>query len=526
MAQSERVENQKIIRTKPTANDISEWLQQKAIAKGGGIFRPSSSKWRPDPTTYSANIAEAKKAVSEFYQPWLIVALVFRAKEISARALCRLSGTLKLCADNNLNILDIKDVILVHQKLDRTQHSILRSFLKYWVNLELDVSPSSDVVDSHYQLKPKSRSRCPVESMDPEKGPYTELEVKSLFDWVNDSFSHGNMDITSFILLRMLILTGSRRRQIQQLVFGDILLDGREYYINMPKAKSKSVEFRGDFQRIVIPDDDLRILLSYKRHTIEYLEEKRPGFDWNRVVDNIPLFRVTRGEYSLLGANETDLVSLSNSPNVNFHMSDASMKGCLLRLNKSADIPISERTGKRIHLSSHRFRYTLGTDMAREGYTAHAIARALSHTNIRSVGRYIKTSPEMGKRLSEKMKSELSLVVNAFQGVIIPAPSEMERQEKRDKVIRGGAKEIATCGSMQGCHLDAPVACYTCSKFQPWIDAPHEEVLKRLEDRQRKASEGAFGNNSYISFERPILAVKQVIDSIKDIKRREKKGAL
>jgi hypothetical protein len=30
------------------------------------------------------------------------------------------------------------------------------------------------------------------------------------------------------------------------------------------------------------------------------------------------------------------------------------------------------------------------------------------------------------------------------------------------------------------------VACYTCFKFEPWLDAPHEKVLQRLNDERKR----------------------------------------
>ena len=63
--------------------------------------------------------------------------------------------------------------------------------------------------------------------------------------------------------------------------------------------------------------------------------------------------------------------------------------------------------------------------------------------------------------------------------------------------------------------MDAPTACYTCSKFQPWVEADHEEVLQHLEERQRRAGPDT---EKAISFDRSILAVMQVIDQVNKIK--------
>lgn len=39
---------------------------------------------------------------------------------------------------------------------------------------------------------------------------------------------------------------------------------------------------------------------------------------------------------------------------------------------------------------------------------------------------------------------------------------------------------MATCGQYGFCGANAPIPCYTCNHFQPWLDGPHEEVLADL----------------------------------------------
>ena len=53
-----------MILTSPNNKNIKMWLDQEMVAAGGGVFTPSDDFWRPDPTTQSANVAEAKHAVN------------------------------------------------------------------------------------------------------------------------------------------------------------------------------------------------------------------------------------------------------------------------------------------------------------------------------------------------------------------------------------------------------------------------------------------------------------------------------
>ncbi len=509
-----------MILTKPTKSDIERWLDQAMIAKGGGVFVPSNDRWRPDPTTYSANVVAAKKSVPDECQLWLVAAIAFRAKEVSARSLNGLVGALKYCGDKNLNILDVSNVVTIQKGLSRSQFSMIRSFLKFWADLELDVAPDTGLIAVLYEQKSKRRSGCPVESVDPVKGPFTVHELKGIFDWVNDAYAGKKILFSAFVLIRLLIATGARRRQIQQLVFGDIISDGQKAVINMPKAKEREFEYRKNFQRFYLSNDLRDVLASYKNYTLERLKNEQPTVCWDKAIKNVPILRaIGRTWDKAVILDDPNLYELENYPQERFHMSDPSMKGLLNRIEKMSGFPISERTLKTISISSHRFRYTLGSDMARENYGSHAIAAALGHNGIRSVGRYIKTSPQMGKRLDSKMKTELALVVNAFQGEIIPKPDDNTKESTVAKTIYGGSGAIATCGSGYSCHLDAPFSCYTCSKFQPWVEGPHEEVLTRLETRRdRVVLEG--GDSAVVtSFDRPILAVAQVIEKIRNIKK-------
>ncbi|MFS8980195.1 hypothetical protein PO002_38055 [Cupriavidus necator] len=39
---------------------------------------------------------------------------------------------------------------------------------------------------------------------------------------------------------------------------------------------------------------------------------------------------------------------------------------------------------------------------------------------------------------------------------------------------------VGGCGKFDFCGLAAPLACYTCSYFHPWLDNIHETLLERL----------------------------------------------
>lgn len=511
-----------MILTSPTGSNIEIWLSQETIAKGGGSFIPADDIWKPDSTANSSNIAAAKYAVQEPMRPWLTAALVYYAKERSARTLKSITYVLSRCGASRIDVLSEADVLAMRNRFSHGEFSILRVFLKLWCeDYLLDVHPSERLIKALYEIKSNDVNRpCPVESMDPDKGPFTLFEMQSLFDWANDAYANNKISIEKFAYIRLLIATGARTRQIQQLVFGDIANIDNESTLKMPKAKNRGFEYRNSFQFYKLAPDLYGFLIGYQKITLQHLQSEQPDVDWIKAISNVPLFRAKgTGSGRVIIIDVPGLRKLEDSPQEEFHKPDYSMKALLRGFKSNHYFPISERTAKRIHLGSHRFRHTLGTDMSRMGFGPHAIAQALGHKNIRNVGRYIKTSPEMGKRIEDKIKSELSLVVNAFQGRIVECKDEATNGSYSNKTIRGQQGAIATCGATGDCHLDAPTACYTCSKFQPWVEGPHEKVLERLQVRQQRAVDAAGqGSDTAISFDRSILAVMQVIDKINIMK--------
>ena len=68
---------------------------------------------------------------------------------------------------------------------------------------------------------------------------------------------------------------------------------------------------------------------------------------------------------------------------------------------------------------------------------------------------------------------------------------------------------VGSCGGKgQGCEFNKPVACYTCFKFEPWLDAPHEKVLQRL---TKERSSFSSDDRMAAVNDDAILAVRQVM---------------
>jgi len=79
---------------------------------------------------------------------------------------------------------------------------------------------------------------------------------------------------------------------------------------------------------------------------------------------------------------------------------------------------------------------------------------------------------------------------------------------------------MGNCGKFGFCGSLAPIACYTCSNFQPWLDGPHDAVLMHLISERERLLVGSDIRIASIN-DRTILAVAEVVKQCEDIQIAE-----
>ncbi|MEH6813401.1 MAG: site-specific integrase [Motiliproteus sp.] len=495
----------------PEEEAIHAWLSLPQRAESGHTYTPSADSWRPDNTQPTLNVRAAILSVPEAWQPWMVAALVYRLREVKQNTLSVLASSLKQCGEEGLSPLVESDLIVIRERAGVTQFSALATFIAFWHDCdELALRPSDDLVDAYANMPRKKRDRrCPVARLDPIRGPFTPYEEDALYHWVCELYAADRLSLERFVHLRLLFTYGARNANFQQLVFGDIQRDEKGAKIQIPKAKGNGANagFRSDFQSFCLSQELYQLLAAYKRYVLERLKQEYPGrADWDLAIENVPLFRrVGKGSRGPVIVASDRLKGLEVAPDSQLHAPGGTLRNWIEVLAAADDCPISERTRKKIHINPHRFRYSVGTDMAREGYSQYAIAAALTHKGTRSVGKYIKTSTQMAKRMDAKLKAELAPMLNAFRGTIVSDRQAAHNGERADRQIEG----LAVCGSDSQCHLDAPLTCYPCAKFQPLLHGDHQRVLEELEQRQTMSSRA--DQNTAQVYDRAILACRRVI---------------
>ena len=318
-----------------------------------------------------------------------------------------------------------------------------------------------------------------VLQMDSQKGPLTDIEMQGVLDGVITCYSKRRLRLVTVALILTLLYTGRRSIQIVTLKIKDIQATKRNgitgYEINFPRAKQWRALWRSTFKAYAIDEDLWLILQLQVADTVKNLQLLVEFPLSNALIQELPLF----ADFTSISSRTTEKELLDL---LQFDYVHASVNICntaLARFSETHQV-FSERTGEPLNLTSRRFRSTLGTNLARQGYGISVVAEALDHSDLQNAGCYIKSLSDIVERIDKAVAQQLAPFAQAFQGALVKSEQEAIRGKDRSSRISNGQVNVGTCGSYGFCGALAPVACYTCTHFQPWVDGPHEQVLNEL----------------------------------------------
>jgi len=515
----------------PTKDSLDEWLNTPRLAKCGEFFTPTEPMWWPDRSvSASVNWQVAIACVSSDWQRWLHAALAYRMVEVAQGTLIGTTAILSRAAQVGLDPLNECHLIDLRERFSMGEFSSLASFMKFWQQCEsLEQRPSQALIDAYDTLPRKKRAQNDaILSLDPEQGPFTQVEQDALHQWAHEQFCHGNLDPERYLYLRLSMIYGQRGIQLRMMVFGDFIKNERGYQVQIFWAKQKDDDagWRKKAETYSLDEDLYNTVQAYQSIVLARLEQEYPGrANWNKAIEHVPLFRrkrVRNGGYRNLFPIMADLPTqntLEQAPQAKFHVSSGSIRSWLLQMESMPCFPISSRTHQPLKISKgHRFRHTLGTDLSNAGLDEWSIASALMHSNTDTVRKYRAVSPELMKLVDEKMSDHLALVVRAFTGTIVTDRASAKNGDRVDRQI----EDLAVCGAETACYLDAPFTCYGCSKFQPLFNADHSAALERLE--RRRAQTITTDKTTGVLWDRAILACRKVILDCSALRELNKSG--
>lgn len=387
--------------------------------------------------------------------------------------------------------------------------SQLRAFIKKWAALGYE-GIADDVIRllNSWTLSGGERG-APIRSMCPERGPLTDIEMEAVINGVTDAYAGSRLSLFETSIAMTVIMTGRRPIQITALKIGDLTSHSEKYFLNVPRAKQRTDGgWRKTFKQIPIIED-LWLLLQQQAAAVYQWFTALAGVN-DELKLKLPLFP----NYSAFDKSDDLSFQLNDD---RLHLRNETLKSIMVHIAKTISVN-SERTGAPILMNAYRFRYTLGTNLGREGKGEYVIAEALDHTDTQHTGVYVKNLPEIVERIDKAVAYQLAPIAQAFQGIIIKTEHDAQRGSDPSSRISNGAENLGSCGSYGFCSALAPVACYTCNHFQPWLDGPHEGVLDHLLQERNRILDLTDDRKVASVNDRLILAVSDVIIRCKKMK--------
>ncbi|MBI2241308.1 MAG: site-specific integrase [Magnetospirillum gryphiswaldense] len=347
--------------------------------------------------------------------------------------------------------------------------------------------------------RPGNLKGAAVLTMDPERGPFTDIELQAIYSAINSAFTSGRLDRENYVLIWLFLLLGVRPGQVAAMKVSDLAWEGggdaRTYMLRVPRIKQRGLLARSEFKKRPLRPDIGRILETH----VEWVKGRAP---WSTLPDDPPLFPSPRPPEITV-------------PGFSWHRVEAQIRHQMKSAFDRLEV-ISERTGEPLKINPYRFRYTLGTRAAEEGHGELLIAELLDHSDTQNAGVYVKATPAIIERLDKQLALQMAPLAQAFAGVLVTGKDDQSPNRIIDYRFDPD-HPIGGCGTHGFCHFAAPIACYTCLHFHPWADGPHEAVLDHLvAERERLMERG--DTRMATNNDRVILAAAEVLRQCQEMR--------
>jgi hypothetical protein len=359
---------------------------------------------------------------------------------------------------------------------------------------------------------------CPI------SGPLTHLEFSSTYNAILDAYGVGKLSKQKFLVLWLSACLGLRPRQIALLKAIDCskIVEGGlvRYVLDIPRIKQKAQLLRDEMYRLNIIEEVGALLysqaLASEQHFSGTLDDPLQG----------PLFfsaALTAGSTapesdevevaSGLISDEREPTEKELGKGYEYHFKPATIATWSQSLYLKLELK-SERVGENFRINASRMRRSYGTRLAAEGYAPSVIAQLMTHRDIKSSKIYIAATSGLQTRLDRSMAFELAPLAQAFKGeLLMDWDDKADTQVVKDLRIAKSNDPLGKCGKHGFCGFAAPIACYTCKKFKPWVDGPHLAVFDYLWKKREKREGLNIKNDSNMVMlhDQTIVAVAQVI---------------
>lgn len=388
----------------------------------------------------------------------------------------------------------------------------LGTLLRAWSDLDLPGVDGEVVVLLDSWRIQGWRKGVAVQTMCPLTGPLSEFEYEALCLSLVDAFEADQIDLEELVLVDLFVATGRRPVQLGDLKVRDIIdasknVEAPEVVINVPRRKQGD-PWRTEFNPVYLTSEKGGAVLALVGKNTAKFRDRYPSVT-DGDLEDIPLFPSWR-KIRAADAQNPNLVA-ELLPTEAFHLRSASISHRLETIIERLDVS-SERTGDRLRIFPLRLRRNIATRAARQGYGSVIIAELLDHSDDQNAKVYTENVPEHVDAINEAVAKQLAPLAQAFSGVLVDQEYHATRgQDPSSRVRTDGGSGVGTCGMYGFCGALAPIACYTCKSFQPWLDGPHQEVMDGLLEERQRIRQLTRDESMVAINDRTIVAVAEVI---------------
>lgn len=401
---------------------------------------------------------------------------------------------------------EIDDIALINYRStllgDGSRFGTLKALLVKWISLGYrGLSPAARRYLEETTVQGNRKGEA-VRTWDPVIGQLTDLELEGLQISLNHAYARNEIDQGPFLICWLTMALGCRPIQLAALKLCDFKIvtsnEGiKEYWISLPRAKQRGATRRA---------------LKKKRKITPQIGEEVSHY----VREQLEIFENLMDDSSQAPMFSAKNLGQRSSPGFEHHMVAHGIKETINDTFNCLGV-VSERTYEIINISPIRFRRTVGTRLAAEGFGSLVIAEILDHGDTQNVQVYAGSVPAIADRLDRAMAISLTPIVQAFTGRVIRDEKEATRGNDPtsriiDLRVDQSGRAMGSCGQHSFCDFNAPIACYTCPNFEPWLDGPHEKVRDYLLERREKLLAIGDGNKRIAGInDLTIVAVQKVI---------------
>lgn len=477
-------------------------LPERVITRSGASFDPREDVWEWADGPFNARIDFRRYSNGfEAFVPSLKRALLPFARRHSSGYVMNLQqvfrhfcAVLRKCPEGPIGAQHVSNYAAT---LDVPQFEYLgklNALFQKWVDLGLSGVEAECAKYLLERRKPGGKKGEPVTTRDPVKGPLSEEEYTALYSAVNAAYGRGELQLWVLLLTRLLLACGGRISQYAALKICDFEVSTS--VLSLPQAKTGEKHIRCSFLAFDISPQTAQLISDYVNGLrAEGYDDDSAFFPSDLIMPLGPRKQRRGSDHLFFG----HCVPATLSSRFRVHIEE------IAPLTSRLDFAPTP-------LAPKRFRYTFGTRLAEEGASKVIIGNRLGHADLQYVGVYVAASPKIVENIDRTMGELLAPLARAFKGQLVEDEQHTTHKGALGSRIidfRVSKNPVGSCaGQGKSCGFNKPVACYACFRFEPWLDAPHEKVLKRLEsERERWSTDDRMAAVN----DESIRAVKEVI---------------